>query len=244
MLENIFFILVGSLAGFIDSIAGGGGLITLPVLTHALSDYTLAIGTNKIPGSFAAGLAFLLYSRKTSFPKKEAYSFGAAVALGSFAGSSLNPYVPKSVFPWLLTISCPVILGLVWSRKLWITTTAKRSHLGLCILSGVACGLYDGMWGPGGGTFMLLALLVFVKLPLMQAILVSKFVNTLSATTAFTQYARLDKINYWVGLMVGSGMFVGVALGQRLAHKHAEKIVKPMLTFVVLLLLISIWMKN
>ena len=70
MLENIFFILVGSLAGFIDSIAGGGGLITLPVLTHALSDYTLAIGTNKIPGSFAAGLAFLLYSRKTSFPKK------------------------------------------------------------------------------------------------------------------------------------------------------------------------------
>ena len=107
---------MGLLTGLVDSIAGGGGLISLPTLSIAIAPGAHAIGTNKIVGSLGAFIALIVYARKGHLRWKEGLYFCLVCACGSFFGSSLAPYVSKDFFRYLLLIMCPIILSIVWSR--------------------------------------------------------------------------------------------------------------------------------
>ncbi len=235
---------MGFLTGLVDSIVGGGGLISLPTLSIALAPGPEAIGTNKIVGSTGAFIALLVYARNGHLKWKEGLAFCLVCAVGSFFGSSSAPYVSKEFFRYLLLIMCPVILYIVWNRDQFFKERENfvKPHYSLFFLSAFASGFYDGFFGPGGGTFMFLGLFLGTGYPLLASIAISKMANTFSATTALITYAHNGYVHWREGLIMATGMVVGAYLGATYATKNITKIIRPMLTLVVVLLMIKlIW---
>ncbi|MBI2521748.1 MAG: sulfite exporter TauE/SafE family protein [Bdellovibrio sp.] len=239
-MELILFF-AGLVAGFIDSIAGGGGLITLPVLSLYLLPGPHSIGTNKIVGTVGALTALIIYSRKGHLQIGKGLRFVLLVGTGSFLGSSSAPYLPIHYFKILLIILCPLLLLLVWHKDKFIREDVEyKVSPFIFILTGVFCGFYDGFFGPAGGTFMLLGLLYAVKLPLFAALAISKLANTLSAGVALATYSTGGFVHWKTGLIMMAGMAPGAFFGAHIASKKADKIVKPVLTFIVCLLLLKL----
>ncbi len=249
-------LMAGLCAGFIDSIAGGGGLITLPTLGIAVGPGVHAIATNKIVGCSGALMALIVYMGSIRVPWAKALGFSAWVMLGSFSGSQVSPHLPQEFFQWFLLATYPVILWTVWKKDLWIQeavaphthehTRGSRIHWAWggaahprIMAAGLACGFYDGMWGPGGGTFMLLGLLLVARLPLLPAIAASKLANTVSAGTALLGYSLHGLVHVREGLIMAMGMCVGAYLGARLASKKAVVIVRPLLVAISTMLLLK-----
>ena len=238
---SLLLIFSGLVAGAIDSIAGGGGLITLPTLSTILEPGANAIGTNKIVGTVGALVAFLVYVRQHPFHLKKGLSFLVGISVGAFLGSLVNPLVPKIYFRYLLMACCPLVLWVLWKKSLFIQELQDHPPRPLSVLMGVgvAVGFYDGFFGPGGGTFMLLGLLWGVRLPLFEALLLSKLANTLSAGVSLVSYGIQGYVHVREGLTMAVGMTLGGYFGARLASQKAEKIVRPVLVLVVVLLLVE-----
>ena len=239
-------LLSGLLAGFIDSIAGGGGLITLPTFSLILGAGPHAIGTNKIAGTVAALVALLVYIRGGHMDWRKSLAFAAWVSLGSFIGSRLSPLLPVAAFKYFLFITCPIILWVVFRKDFWVArelavhehstrwTNALSAPL---ILAGLGCGFYDGIWGPGGGTFMFLSLLFIARLPLFPALAAAKLANTVSAGTSLASYAWQGFVHWREGLILSSAIAVGAFIGAKQASKGGSKTVRVVLVFVVAILM-------
>ena len=244
------FLAGGAVAGFIDSIAGGGGLITLPLLSIVLGPGVHAIATNKIVGTVGAFAALVVYARSGGLDWKQGASFCVTIALGSFTGSLLAPHLPEEAVRWLLIALCPVLLYIVWQKNRWLNpgrdTDLPQARLHLLhwptIFSGFACGIYDGAFGPGGGTFMFLALAIVARFPIFQALAISKLANTLSAGTSLVSYAAGGYVHWAVGVVLASGMLAGAVAGSNLNLKRADVILRPVLALAVSLLLARLLM--
>ncbi len=246
MALNAHWILLfaGTIAGFIDSIAGGGGLITIPTLSLFLTMGPDTIGTNKIAGTISALLALGVYTSKGHMKWREGWLFTFFIGLGSFLGSVLNPYLPLVVFHCLLLLTCPPILWIIWKKELWIQR--ERSHLKpskeilkISIL-GFACGFYDGIWGPGGGTFMFLSLFFIAKLPLFTALAISKLANMTSAGVSLINFARHDYVHWDLGFWLSAGIALGAITGSLTASQKSTTVIRPALVVVVSLLLAKV----
>jgi uncharacterized membrane protein YfcA len=245
---EVLVIGAGGLAGFLDSIAGGGGLINLPALALVLGPGPLALGTNKIPGTLGAFIALLVYAQnqKMDWPRTIAFSVWASVA--AIVGSQLAPLVPASSFRWLLGITCPFILWMTWKKELW-AAAHDRSPLDMekgswttliewrIVCAAILSGLYDGIWGPGGGTLMLLALLLVVRLPLLPALAASKFANTCSGLFSVIGFSFGGQLNWRIGAWSSLGLCAGAFVGAQCATRISVKLIRPLLIVVSGLLL-------
>jgi uncharacterized protein len=238
--------LTGLLAGFIDSIAGGGGLITLPAFALLLGPGAQAIGTNKIGATVAALTALLVYRKAGHFNLKVSLLFTVFVVFGSFMGSRLSPSVPPEAFKFLLLTTCPLILWIVYRKDFWVSRDKshepKLTPQHLVASAGLICGFYDGIWGPGGGTFMFLSLLFVARLPLVTAMAASKLANTASGATSLASYASQGLVHWKEGLLLSVGIGIGAYLGARFATRVGSPIVRPILLVVVTLLLLRIFL--
>jgi uncharacterized membrane protein YfcA len=238
-MNDLFLVFTGMIAGVIDSIAGGGGLITLPAFASLLEPGPHAIGTNKIVGTAGALMAFLVYLRKQPLHLKKGLSFILAVGAGSLLGSLASPLVPKLYFRFLLIGACPLVLFVVWNKQVFLEGAKEQAGKGLRVLgiAGILVGFYDGFFGPGGGTFMLIALLWGVRLSLFEALLLSKLANALSAAVSLASYGFQGYVHVRPGVTMALGMLAGSFMGARLATRKAEGAVRPVLVLVVLLLM-------
>jgi len=243
----------GFIAGLIDAIAGGGGLISLPLLIFAVGRPVEAIGSNKIVGTVGALVALLVYRKAGHLDWRKGLAFTVWVTLGSFFGSSTAPFIPSSWFRWMILAICPILIWVVWRKDLWIERVQaehiKRSRWvsffdPKLMLSGLGCGFYDGAFGPGGGTFMFFGLFFVVKLPLLTAMAVTKLSNTCSAGMALIKYASGGYVHWVEGSLVAVGIGFGAYFGARLANKRAAQIVRPVFTVVVVLLVLKLVMER
>jgi uncharacterized membrane protein YfcA len=241
-MNTIILPLMGFFTGLIDSVVGGGGLISLPTLSLALTPGAHAIGTNKIVGTVGAAIALIVYAIKGHLRIKEGLIFSLICACGSFLGSSLAPKVSNIFFTYLLLFMCPVILWIVFNKEKYFTVKEnfKKPNLIFFFLSALGSGFYDGFFGPGGGTFMFLSLFLGTGLPLLQSIAISKLANTLSASTALLTFSLNGYVHWREGLLMAFGMSIGSFIGASLAVKSADKIVRPMLVIIVVLLMIKL----
>lgn len=245
--------LIVAIAGLIDSIAGGGGLITVPLLSWIVGPGAPAIGTNKILGSVAAFIALIVYwqaghlraNEDQGMNKKLIAAVLAGILVGTIAGALTAPKLPVCLFPWALLILSPLLLLLLLRRDGLIhqkiaqlpnhrKKTSKPAQLAFAV--GLGCGFYDGVFGPGGGTLMLISMVWLLELPLMPSIALSKLSNTLSAGGSLLTYAALKQVHWGIGLWLALFIGAGALIGSKLANRHAEKILRPLLVLVVTLL--------
>ena len=242
---EVFIFGAALLAGFIDAIAGGGGLILLPALSLIVGAGPSAIGTNKPAAVAMAAIALVVYARRGHLNWKLSGMFALMLAIGALAGSRLALLIPLAAFPWLLAVTCPILLYVVWQKELWqprdtVPDQAPRPYAPAVLVSGVVCGIYDGAFGPGAGTFMFLSLLFIAHLPLLTSLAAAKLANTSSAVIALASYAESGNVHWRLGVIAAAGAVVGAYFGARQASEKAARIVRPALVVVVVLLILRI----
>lgn len=233
---------VALMAGFFDAIAGGGGLITLPVLFVAGIEPLAAIATNKFQAASATVSATCAFARKGMIDWRK----GSAMALMSFIGGALGALSVSLVPKTLLQACVPILLILVaayfaFSPKLnEQSRKAKISTSLFCITVAPIIGFYDGIFGPGVGSFFMLACVILLGQHLLQAVCNSKLLNAACNLGALSVFSLSGAIIWPLALAMALCAIVGAQLGARCALYFGPKLIKPLLIAVCCLMAIKL----
>ena len=227
------------LGGLVDSIAGGGGLITLPAYLMAGVPAHLALGTNKLSSGLGMAMSTWRLYRGGFIDVRLAAIPIAAAFIGSLAGARAALLVPESVFELILITLLPIAAVLVMRRKTLepdvkaIDPVKQKRLLALCAF---ACGAYDGFYGPGAGTFMLILFSAVAHLDVRNAAGQMKIVNFSSGVAAFATFALAGEVNWALGFIAGAFGIAGHYIGAGLVLKNGAKVVRPIIGAVLLML--------
>jgi uncharacterized membrane protein YfcA len=228
----------GFAAGLIDSIAGGGGLITVPVLMSIGLPPQVALGTNKLQSSFGSGSAMLHFVRAGTVKLSDCWigiiwtAIGAA--LGVWAVQLLDATILKQLIPWLLAA---IAVYTLCSPRLGAEDSHARMKAGpFYLLSGLAIGFYDGFFGPGTGSFWTMALMLLLGCSMMRATATTKVMNFTSNIVALVFFLAVGQVRFMEGLVMGGGQFLGARVGSRLVIKRGTAFIRPVFITVVLAL--------
>jgi len=232
-------------AGYIDAVAGGGGLISLPAyLLIGLPPHS-AIATNKLSSSFGTVFATLRYGREGYIEKKLALCCVPAALLGSRCGAQLSLLVPEDIFRLVLIIILPLVAWNVLRKK---TDGSKGSPLSelpwkptalRCTLIALIVGAYDGFYGPGTGTFLMLLLSGVAGLELKTCAGTTKVINLSSNLCALFTFMAGGHVVFALGLAGALCSAIGNWLGAVSFGKKGEKLLRPMIILVLVLLFIK-----
>ena len=218
-------------AGFIDSIAGGGGLITVPAMLLAGIPPLETLGTNKLQSLFGSGSATLAYARGGHVKLREQFPMAVMAGLGGAFGALLATIVPgdvlKAIMPFLL-----VTIGLYFGFKPNISDQDRHQRIkplvfGLAFVP--AIGFYDGVFGPGTGSFYMLGFVMLAGFGLLKSTAHTKLLNFSSNIGAFAVFLSFGVVLWKPGLIMGLGQFLGAQAGSRLAMKNGARLIKPLL---------------
>ena len=232
----------GLAAGFVDSIAGGGGLITLPVFFSFGLPPQAALGTNKFQAMFGSGGAAWHYTRSGVVNLAECRSSICFTALGAIAGTlivqKLDPTFLKHLIPiLLLAIAAVVILR----PKLGAEDIHPRlSAAWFYPAAGFSLGFYDGFIGPGVGTFWTMAFMLGLGFNLTKATGYTKVMNLASNLASFCFFAAAGQVYYGAGLAMAAGQFLGARLGARMVVKRGVKFIRPIFLIMVFALTLKL----
>lgn len=235
-----FVILVAAafVAGFVDAIAGGGGLITMPALTLAGLDPVSAIATNKLQGSFGAGSALASYAQAGQLRWREAWVLSLLAGLGGLVGAALVSHLPLQ---WL-AIALPIALVLIalyfgLSPRVSDVETRPRMAAPLFTITvAPLIGFYDGVFGPGAGSFYTLAFVALLGFGLLKATAYTKAANFASNLAALAMLSATGHVEWALGLTMGAAQFLGARLGTGAAIQNGARLIRPMLVTICLLL--------
>ncbi|MFH1870882.1 MAG: TSUP family transporter [Pseudomonadota bacterium] len=230
--DLILLLAAALFAGFVDAVAGGGGLIQVPTLLMALPAESPAtvFGTNKLASIFGTGNAALRYARRIALPWGVALPAALAAFAFSFAGAAAVAWLPKEVVR-------PLVLGLL---VLVMVYTAARPNFGvvsgarlapgrerrLALLAGAVLGFYDGFFGPGAGSFMIFAFVRFFRLDFLHASSAAKVVNFSTNAAALAYFIPSGHVLWVTGLAMAVFNIAGALLGSRLALRHGSSFVR------------------
>lgn len=241
---TVLLIISGLLAGFVDSIAGGGGLITVPVFSLILGPGATAIGTNKIVGVVATGVALFLYRRAGHVSLRQNWRIALYIGLGAALGSLASRFISTEIYKWFLIFISPLMLFIVFHKDIWIRESIEsestRTNRFILYSAILACGFYDGIAGPGGGTLMFLSLFTLARLPLLRAMATAKVANLASASFALVSYVLQGRVVWKPGLLMAVGIALGATLGVTLATRRATTFTRMALLIVSLLLIVRL----
>ncbi len=236
----IFLIVTGFMASFIDSVVGGGGLISLPALLLTGLPPTMALGTNKmasVMGSLTSTLSFLrsgkinIHLIKFLFP----LSF-----FGSALGVITVQQIPSQFLKPLVIVMLLLVTIYTFMRKEWgDTSTYQGITKKTAYLSGLAAfsiGFYDGFFGPGAGSFFIFAFLM-IGFDFVVAAGNSKALNFASNIAAVLTFIYFDCVHYYYAIPMGIAMIFGAIAGSKLAIKKGAAYVRPLFIFMSILLI-------
>lgn len=240
----VFFILflTGLVAGTVDAIAGGGGMISLPMLLSVGLPPHIALGTNKLQSSIGTFVATYSYYRKGWFSLKtisKGLIFGFLGALlGSLAGQIISSDVLKKIIPILLIL---ILIYTICSPKLGADDRKPRmNEFYFYIIFGFILGFYDGFLGPGTGSFWVFSLTFFLGYNLTRATAYTKVFNLKSNLIALACFAIGQNVDYRIGLCMAAGQMIGGKLGAHLAMRNGAKLIRPIFISMVSLTIISL----
>ncbi|WP_395666709.1 TSUP family transporter [Methylocella sp.] len=223
-------------AGFIDAIAGGGGLVTVPALTLAGLDPVSALATNKLQSAFGSGSAMRTFVRAGHLGWDEARPVALAAAAGAVAGALLVSHLPVEwvarVLPFALAFAA---LYFVLSPRLSDAPTRPRLSRRAFLCGFIpAVGFYDGVFGPGAGSFYMLGFVGLLGLGVVTATARTKAANFASNVAALAALAATGHVVWGLGLAMGAAQFFGARLGARAAIRNGARLIRPMLAGVCL----------
>ncbi|MGC9421441.1 sulfite exporter TauE/SafE family protein [Vibrio sp.] len=242
-----FFILaiVAFVAGFIDAVAGGGGMLTVPTLLSLGLPPHIALGTNKLAATFASSTAAVTYYRKALFTPR----FWKRTFIATFIGAVVGTYAVDAISTEWLQKVLPLIILAAAIYTIWHKTphtsdthlpdTCTRTHRKQ-YTQGFILGFYDGLAGPGTGAFWTVSSMALYRLNILLASGLGKAMNFTSNFTSLITFAILGHIDWILGLTMGMCLMVGAFVGAHSAIRFGGKFIRPVFVFVVSVLAVKL----
>lgn len=240
VLIGLFFAAMA--AGFVDAIAGGGGLITVPALFWAGLPPQLALGTNKFQSSCGTALATWSYAR-AGLLRVPGIGLGVVATL---IGAAAGTWVLTLIRPEILKRIVPVLVAGM-AVYTWLRpdlgrerAAAKMGATAFAILFGVMLGFYDGFFGPGTGAFWMIACVLLLGFGMREATGYTKAMNLTSNLASLAVFLALAQVSFVVGGTMAVGQLIGAKAGSGLVVKKGAAIVRPVFLAVVSLLAVKL----
>jgi hypothetical protein len=235
---TLFLCLAAFAAGFIDSIAGGGAMITVPALLLAGLPPVEALGTAKLQGLFGTTSSTIKYASNGHIDLRKGLPWAVMAAIGggfgAFAATIIPIDVMRLILPFLLV---GIALFFALKPDLGDVDRAERITpflLGLTIIP--AIGFYDGLFGPGGGSFFMLSLVALAGFGVLKATGHAKLLNLGSTLGSFLVFLTAGGVLWKLGILMGIAAFLGARLGATMAIARGAALIKPLLIVVSLVL--------
>ncbi len=234
--------LTGFSAGLVDAIAGGGGLISLPVLLSLGVPPTMALGTNKFQSSFGSFTASYHYVREQVVSLRDART---GIIL-TFFGAAAGAWVVQQVDNRLLSVIVPVALLVVALYTIFTPAMglasgrAKMKPVTFYFIAGLVLGFYDGFFGPGVGTFWAIAFVVSLGFDLRKATGYTKVMNFMSNLASLILFIAGGAVLWLFGIIMAAGQIAGAAIGARLVIVRGSRFIRPVFLSIVILTILKL----
>lgn len=246
-LATALFLLAASFfAGFIDSIAGGGGLIQLPALLIGLpkSETAEVLGTNKLSAVFGTTTAAALYRKQIKPDPKILIAMGLPAFLGSAGGAVLASKIPTSSMRPMILVLLIIVAVYTWFKpdlgKFENLRHLPKRRVQIAAIAGVVIGFYDGIFGPGTGSFLMLILVASLGYAFITASAIAKVVNVATNVGAITVFGINGAVLWQIGIILGIANITGAVIGARLAIKGGSTLVRKVFLLVTVALIVKV----
>lgn len=241
----LLLVLAGFAAGWVDAVVGGGGLVQLPalLLVPGISPVQ-ALATNKLAGILGTSVSAATYYRRVQPDLRTAGPMVAAALAGAGGGAALASLLPEDVFvPVILVALVAVAVYTVARPQVGRATELRwqgRTHLLVALGLGVVIGGYDGLLGPGTGSFLVIALVGVLGYAFLEASAQAKIVNVATNLGALAVFAVQGAPLWLLGLLVGAANVLGAYLGARTAVARGSGFVRVVFLVVVAVLIVRL----
>ena len=242
LIHYLIFFITGIVAGFIDSIAGGGGIITVPVLLSFGIPPHYALGTNKLQGSFGSFTAAFNYRRKGLVSFSDIKTAILFTAIGAFTGAVTIQFLSAQ----FLNIIIPIFLCVIFFYTIFSPNLGEKTRKPLInknifyVTAGLVMGFYDGFFGPGTGSFWVIGIVMIIGLDLKKATAFTKFTNFTSNFVALIFFIIGGKVLFLVGICMGTGQVIGAFAGSRLVILKNVSFVRGFFIVIVAVTLLKL----
>lgn len=257
--EDISFLMIllivvaGFAAGWIDAVVGGGGLLQLPVLLLLPGITPIqALATNKMGSIFGTATSSVTFYRRVKPDLRTAIPMALIAMLGSFGGAVTAANLPQSVFKPIIVLALIAVAVFTLLKPQAGELTAlrhrgNRHYLVACVI-GAAIGFYDGLIGPGTGSFLVIALVTAMGYAFLEASAKAKIVNLATNVGALLFFLPHGSLLWGVGLVLGLSNMAGGYLGARMAVAKGSKFIRVVFIAVVSVLIVKlgwdVWQEN
>lgn len=224
------------LAGFVDSIAGGGGLISLPAYIIAGLPIHACIGTNKLSSAMGTALTTTRFALRGYIPWKISAFCVVAALVGGSLGAQLTLLISDFYLKAIMVVVLPATAAYLMRGKALTSEKEplpERRTIALGMAIALVIGMYDGFYGPGTGTFIILLLCSLAHMKLTQANGTSKAVNLATNVSALVVFLVNGEVMIALGLIAGVFSLAGNYVGTRFFDKDGARIVKPIMLCVL-----------
>ncbi|MGY1835967.1 TSUP family transporter [Blastococcus sp. SYSU DS0510] len=235
----LLLLLVAALtAGWIDAVVGGGGLVQLPalLLVPGISPVE-ALATNKLASIFGTTTSAVTFQRRVRPDLRTALPMALVALAGSFAGASVAAALPAAVFKPVIVVALVAIAAFTLLRPSLGEVTALRHsgrrHHGVAAALGVAIGFYDGILGPGTGSFLVFAMVSLLGYDFLHASAKAKIVNVATNLGALLFFAPIGAVFWGLGILMGAANMLGGYLGSRTATTRGSGFIRVVFLVVV-----------
>jgi uncharacterized membrane protein YfcA len=246
-LDFLFISIIMTIAGFIDSLAGGGGVLRLPAyLAYGLNP-VLILGTNKLASTMGIIISAYKLRDRLTVSKKMVKILAALAFIFSVVGAALSRLLNPDYLKFIIVIIAPLMAYFIISNSK-LGREERRRHIGIKksnraakrIAAFVAC--YDGFLGPGAGTMYAVFLTKYAGFDILQATAIAKILNFCSNLFAMLFFLAIGAANIKLGLLMGIFSIIGNILGVYVGKRHGAAVIRPMIILVCAMIVLKfIW---
>ena len=239
--------MVALLSAIIDTIAGGGGLLTVPAMLLSGMPPLSALATNKFQATFGAGTATWQFARQGVYPFKEVMGGVLWCLLGAVGGTVLI----ESIHPGVIRYIIPILLLGIWLTLFFSPQLGRRSGKSRCrtglffCVFGVLLGAYDGFLGPGTGTFWVFAIIAVLGWQFKTATMHTKLYNFVSNLGSLLVFMVSGFVRYDIGIAMAIGQIIGAYIGSHLVISKGQYLIRPLLLtmtgIMIIVLMVQYW---
>lgn len=243
LLEYIIICPLVFIAGFIDAVAGGGGLVSLPAYMITGLPVHSCVATNKMSAFMGTTVTTIKYARSGFIPWKTALFCIPCAIGGSALGAGLSLLIPDRIFTIVMIVVVPLTGIYVLVKKDAFAphkTHSEVTTIIICAVASFVIGVYDGFYGPGTGTFLILILTGLAGMELTKANGLTKAINFSTNISALVVFLINGQVLFPLGLIAGVFNIAGNYLGATRFEKNGSKIVKPVLIIVLSIFFIKL----
>lgn len=242
-----FLFIIAIVAGVVDAIAGGGGLVTVPSLLLCGLPPMIALGTNKLQAVIGEMTTSIIFVFSRQLPRQGLFLGVFCTSIGAVVGSfSVNLVDKESLEILLPVLMVTITIYSIMSKKLKSTDSskAKLSTTHFMLFGGLIIGFYNGFFGPGTGSLWMISFVILLGYTIKQATMVTKPLNLVGNFASLILFIIIGQVDYTVSFIMGFGQIIGSIIGSKCVITYGTQLVRPVFISATLIMTTKLIYEN